>query len=283
MEVRMPYPQDRTIRVGSLQARYWAEGNLGTPVILIHGLGGYVESWRRNILPLSSQHRVFAVDLPGFGQSDRLRDGAYNLQTYVQFISEFLEALGLERAHIVGHSLGGCISLQFTFTYPEMVDRLVLVSSGGLGREMTPLLRLACLPVLGEILTGPSRMGSRLFLEAIVNDKALIGDEDVQIDYELSKLPGMQQALLMTLRTLGSVFGQKPSFYEPILEKLATITQPTLVIWGRQDSIVPVSHADVARRIPNSQVQILERCSHYPQFEHPQEFNQLLQEFLCEK
>jgi len=189
-------------------------------------------------------------------------------------------ALGLEHTSLVGHSLGGAIALQFTSTYPQMVDRLVLVSSAGLGREMSSMLRLVSLPLLGELLTRPSLEGSRSFMKSIVYDPALITDEEVQYDYELSIQPGAQRAFLKTLRTLGSLFGQKRSLYGPILQKLPTLTQPTLVLWGREDRVVPVIHSEAARRIPNARVQIFEHCGHVPQFEHPQSFDQAALKFL---
>jgi pimeloyl-ACP methyl ester carboxylesterase len=105
------YPQDRTIQVGDIHARYWAEGSQGSPVIMIHGLGGYVENWWPNILTLAQQHRVFAVDLPGFGRSDKPVDAPYDLNYFAQFIHNFMTGLGLSKASLVSHSMGGAIAL----------------------------------------------------------------------------------------------------------------------------------------------------------------------------
>ena len=149
-----------------------------------------------------------------------------------------------------------------------------------MGREIGFPLRLISLPLLGELLSRPSLHGSRSFAEDLVFDKSLIIDEDVQFDYEISCLPGSQQAFLKTLRSLGSFGGQKRSFYGPILEKLSTIAQPTLVLWGREDTIVPVQHSEAARKIPNARIHIFEHCRHMPQFEHIVEFDQALQAFL---
>lgn len=277
---RHEYSQDRTIQVAGLQGRYWAEGSQGSPVILIHGLGGYVETWWPNIITLAQQHRVFAVDLPGFGRTAKPADAPYDLPYFARFIYDFMACLGLESASLVGHSLGGAVALQVVFTFPQKVDRLVLVGSGGLGREVHLMFRLASLPLLGEILSRPSLQGSRSLIREIVYDPALVIEEDVRFDYEISSQPGAQPAFLKTLRSLANVFGQKRAVVEPILEQLPALTQPTLVLWGREDTFVPVKHADVARRIPNSRVQILERCGHIPQFEHPEAFDQAVQEFL---
>ncbi len=276
-------PQNRTIQVGSVQARYWAEGSQGSPVILIHGLGEYVEFWWPNITTLAQQHRVFAVDLPGFGRSDKPADALYDGQYFARFIHDFMNGLGLKSASLVGHSLGGGVALQVTLTFPEKVNRLVLVDSAGFGPDLNLNLRLASLPLLGEILTRPSLQGSRLFFKAILYDPALIKDEEVQFHYEISIQPGAQQAFLKVLRTGANIFGQKPAATGPILEHLPAITQPTLVLWGRQDAVIPVKHADVARRIPNVRVQIFERCGHNPQNEHPEDFDQAVQEFLTDR
>lgn len=282
MEQTAPRPQDRFLRVGNIQARYWAEGEQGSPVVLIHGLGGYIESWWPNNMTLAREHRVYAVDLPGFGRSDKPAAWPYSLAGFVQFVHDFLQALGIDRASVAGHSLGGAIALQFTLTYPQMVDRLALVAPAGLGREAALMLRMASAPLIGEFLTRPSLSGSRMMMEELVYDRALITDADVQFDYEISAQPGGQQAFLKTLRFLGTVAGQKRSFYGPILEKLPTIKQPTLGFWGRDDKIVPVKHSEAIRRIPNAWLQIFERCGHIPQFEHPQAFDRAMLEFLCD-
>lgn len=276
------YPQDHFLKVGNLQVRYWAEGSQGTQVILIHGLGGYVENWWPNILTLARQHRVFAVDLPGFGRSEKPPGASYDLIYFAQFIHDFMVCLGIEKASLVGHSMGGAIALQVVLSYSQLVDRLVLVSSGGLGREMSLMLRLACLPILGEMLTRPSLQGSRQFIKMLIYDPALVIDEDVRYDYELSSLPGAQQAFLKTLRSLGDLYGQKRKIIRPILGNLPAISQPTLVFWGRQDTIVPVKHANVACCIPQARMEIFDRCGHIPQFEHPARFDQVLQEFLMD-
>ncbi len=274
------YPQDRTTQVGGVQARYWAEGSRGSPVILIHGIGEYLEMCWPNIIHLAQQHHVFAVDLPGFGRSDKPADAPYGYPYFARFIRDFMSGLGLERASLVGHSMGGAVALQVAFTFPEKVDRLVLVGSAGLGREVNLMLRLTSLPVLGEFITRPSLQGSRLVFKSVVYDPALVTDEDVQFNYEISVRPGAKQTFLKTLRSIGNIFGQQLTATGPILEHLPAITQPTLVLWGREDAIIPVKHADAARRIPNVRVRIFERCGHSPQFEHPEDFDQAVQEFL---
>lgn len=282
MDTTTQRPQDQSMQIGKVQARYWAAGSQGSPVVLIHGIGGYVETFWPNILHLAEQHRVYALDLVGFGRTPKPQDGAYTLATFVQFVHDFIAQLGLEHASLVGHSLGGGIATSFTLTYPQMVDRLVVVAGAAYGPEVALILRLISLPLVGEWITKPSLKGSRQAQEGVVLDKSVITDADVQLDYELSLLPGVQNAFLKTLRGLGSFWGQKRSFYGPIVERLPQITQPTLVIWGREDPLLPVKHAETARRIPNVQIQILERCGHYPQREQPAAFDKAVADFLCD-
>ncbi len=282
MTTETPLPKDRMIRVGNINARYWAEGSRGSTVLLIHGLGGFVENWSPNFMTLAQQHRVVAVDLPGCGQTDKPAGGAYTLAYFAQFVRDFMTALGIERASLAGHSLGGGIVLQFVLTYPRLVDRIVLVTSAGLGPEVGIQLRLVTLPILGEFLTKPSLKASRWHLEGIVYDKSLITDEHVQMDYTYTALPGFQKSMLKALRSIGNFGGQKRSVYGPIVEKLPSITQPALVIMAREDPLIPVRQMETARKIPNAQVNVLDRCGHWPQLEHRQEMDQLLMDFLCD-
>lgn len=276
------YLKDRFMRVGGLWARYWAEGERGSPLILIHGLGGYVENWWPDICKFGEQHRVYAVDLPGFGRSDKPSAWPYGLPAFVKFLRDFMAVLGLERASLAGHSLGGAVALQFTQTYPQMVERLVLVSSGGLGPEMGAMLRVASLPLLGELLNRPSLENSKLLMASIFYDRSRIELEDAQYDFELASQPGAGPAFLKTLRSVATLFGQKRALYAPIVKQLPGITQPTLVVWGREDRIVPLKHAEVARRIPNAQTLILDQCGHMPQFEHLERFDEAVQQFLAD-
>ncbi len=149
----MVTPEDRHVRVGQINARYWADGNQGSPVILVHGLGGYIENWAPGFATLAAQHQVYAVDLPGHGKTDKPQSISYTIESLSRFIKDFMTALGIEKAHIVGHSLGGAIGTRLVLTQAAAVDRLVLVSSAGLGREIAAMLRIISIPILGELLT----------------------------------------------------------------------------------------------------------------------------------
>jgi len=275
-------PQDQYVKVGNINTRYWAEGSQGSPVILIHGLGAYIEGWLPSFGVLAQKHRVYALDLLGHGRTDKVPNVSHKIAHLAQFVKDFMLTLGIEHAHVVGHSLGGAIGTRLALVQPAVVDKLVLVSSAGLGKEAPMPLRLLTVPILGEILSRPSRSGSASFARMIVHDPATITEEFIERDYQLSLLPGMQKSVLRVVRANVNLFGQSESMYGPNVKGLASIMNPVLVVWGRQDPVVPVAHADIAAEgLPNVRVHVFDNCGHYPILEHTQSFNELLLEFLA--
>jgi 4,5:9,10-diseco-3-hydroxy-5,9,17-trioxoandrosta-1(10),2-diene-4-oate hydrolase len=275
-------PQDRYVEVKGLRTRFWAEGEAGPALLLIHGLGASIETWRDNIHVLAKDYRVYALDLPGNGRSDK-PSPPYSLTDLAQFVREFMRVEGIERASLVGHSVGGAVSIQFAIQFPEQVNRLVLVDSGGLGKEVSLLLRLLTLPLVGERLSRPSRKGTAQLWEEAFYDPAMVTEEWVDLYYELDCLPGNQEAMLATLRNLANLRGIRDEVLVPIRDNLGRITSPTLVVWGQQDSLMPVDHAQVAQSgIPGAKVHVLDRCGHMPQMEHPEAFNALVREFFAD-
>jgi len=273
-------PKDQYMKVNGINTRFWSMGEAGTSVILIHGIGGYVEMWENNIESLSQKHRVYALDLPGFGRSDK-PNIPYSFPFISKFVLDFMEALEIERASLIGNSMGGGISLQVAIQFPDKVDKLVLVNSAGLGKELTIMFRLASLPLIGWLLSRPSRKGVRKILHECVYDKSLITDDFAERGYQIAALPGAHKAFLIALRSSVTLGGLTEEVLNIFLDKLHTIQAPTLVIWGRQDRILPVSHAHVAEeKIPHSEIHIFDRCGHLPQIEHPEEFNTLVLNFL---
>ena len=277
----MKTPQDRFIKVGNINTRYWAEGIQGPPVILIHGIGEYIERWLPSFGVLAEKYRVYAVDLLGHGRTDKPLNVSYKIADLAQFVKNFMTTLGIERAHVVGHSLGGAIGTRLTLAQPALVDKLVLVCSGGLGKEVTMLLRIVSIPILGEMLSRPSRSGTESFAKLVVHDAAVMNEELRELAYQMSRPPEMQKSFLRVLRANINLFGQNKSIYGANVQGLPSITNPVLVIWGRQDQIVPVAHAEVATKsLPNVRVQIFDNCGHLPMLEHAQSFNELLLGFL---
>ena len=275
-------PENQYVRVGQINTRYWSLGKEGSPVLLIHGIGGFVENWDQNAAALAERHRVFIPDLVGFGLSDK-PNAPYTLPYFAQFISDFMAIKGISRATLVGWSLGGAVALQFARQFPGQLDKIVLVGSAGLGRELSIGFRLITVPFLGEWLVQPNRNRTTSFLKECVYDSALVSSEWVEQKHEMDILPNAQQSFLTTLRALGTLFGQRRSIYGPMIESLASISAPTLIIWGRQDRTVPFAHGRVAKeKLSNAQLHLVDQCGHFPPLECPEDFNNLLLDFLSQ-
>ena len=277
----MQAPEEHYIKIGGINTRYWTAGDTGPNVVLIHGVGRFLEEWRPSFDAIAAHYRVYALDLPGHGHTDKPLSASYRLADLARFVNDFMVALDISPVHVVGHSLGGGIALQLTLQFPDAVDRLVLVCSAGLGKEATLVLRITAVPVLGEILTRPSLKGTRRLLKEFVKDPAFLTDAFVDLSYRMAALPGAQQAVLKTLRSAGNLFGQYDDTYRPIVDNLGSIESPVLIIWGRQDRVLPVAHGQAAvKELPNASLKILEDCGHLPMLEQTQKFNESILDFL---
>ena len=273
-------PEDQYIKVGDINTRFWTSGDEGTAVILVHGIGDAVETWESNISVLGEHHRVYALDIVGFGRSGKPPIQP-SLPFGAQFVSDFMETQHIERASVIGNSMGGAISLQFALQFPDKLEKLVVEDGAALGKGIATFFRLFSIPLIGELMSRPSRWGTAWLLKQLVYDPAVITDEMVELYYQLASLPRAQKSFLSTLRVGVNFFGQRPQFVSSIADNLGKITCPTLIIWGQQDRIIPVEHAQVAKNgIPNAELHILDPCGHGPHFERPDEYNKLLMEFL---
>jgi pimeloyl-ACP methyl ester carboxylesterase len=273
-------PEDRFIKVGNINTRYWAAGEQGSAVVLVHGLGGFIENWAYNINALAERHRVYAMDLMGFGRSDKtplIRD----INVLVKFINDFMETMRIEKASLVGNSLGGGLVLQFALDYPAKVEKLVLVDNAGMGRDVISDFKVCSIPVLGELLTRPSLKGTARLWKEIVCDPVIITPELVDLAYGIISQPGAKKALLAALRSGINMGGQRANLVNLLINRLSALTAPTLVVWGKKDRIIPVAHAQIAvNKVPGARLEIFERCGHMPQLEQPEKFNKLVLDFL---
>jgi pimeloyl-ACP methyl ester carboxylesterase len=274
------FPTDQYINVKGINTRYWAAGDKGPVLLLIHGFGASVEIWQHNIEPLAKFYRVYAIDLVGFGRTDN-HEGTYTSPFMVQFINDAMTALNLEKVTLIGLSMGGGLSILYTLSFPDKVDKLVLVDSAGLGKEIIFSMRLMSLPFLGELVTKPSRKMAYLFFKPAVLNPAQLKGQFTDIYYDLFSLPGAQMAMLKVLRSGCTIFGVKRHILNETMMNLHRITSPTLIIWGKQDAIIPLKQAYNAKeKISNSKLHIIEQCGHMPNFEKPDEFNQAVLDFL---
>ncbi|MBM3945980.1 MAG: alpha/beta fold hydrolase, partial [SAR202 cluster bacterium] len=159
--------QDRYVTVQGVRTHYLTVGQ-GPAVILLHGVGSSVVAWRDNLLPLAEHFRLIAIDLPGHGDSEK-PDMDYSLATASRFMTGLLDTLGLERAHVIGESLGGMIALRFALDHPERVGKLVTVGTAGLGRDLAWIIRWVSVPVVGEIIVHPTASRVKFLLKRVMH------------------------------------------------------------------------------------------------------------------
>jgi pimeloyl-ACP methyl ester carboxylesterase len=273
--------QDQYIQIGSISTRYWRAGNRGDPVILLHAGGSSIEIWSHNIQALAQNYRVFAFDMVGSGLSDK-PVVPYSLDYQLQFLNRFLDTFDIQQASLIGNSMGGSIALKFALQSPERVQKLGLVSSFGLGREIDFSDRLlAAFPAIANLIPA-SRAGVRWVMNSCVHHPQSIPEEWIELGFQRFNLPGQREALMSLLTTNLNFWGVRREIFSPIVQQLEHIKTPTLIIWGKQDSIIPVAHAYVAsQKISGSSLHIFEQCGHWAQVEYPEEFNYLVSEFLA--
>ena len=268
---------DHFLQVSDFRTHYQRAGN-GPPLILIHGLGGSLRWWRPNIGAMAAIRTVYAVDLPGHGLSDK-PPISYGLPLARSFLLNFMATTGLASADLMGHSAGGLIALDFALSYPDRVGKLVLVDSAGLGRSVAAFLKLMTLPVVGELLARPRRIFLRGLLRRLFYDRSLATPELLEELRQERSAPGFRQALLSALRSGVDIGGMKTRF--SMAAKAPQLKAPTLILWGEEDRILPVSHARAAAQLlRGSRLHIFPRCGHAPNLERPEEFNQIVTDFL---
>lgn len=273
-------PKDQYVQVGNIRTRFWVLGDGQSSAILLHGLGGYLENWEDNVAAIAQSRRVYALDLVGFGRSDKPHV-KYSIPYLTEFVHEFMIVQDIDRTALIGESMGGAIALQFALQYPQLVEKMVLAASVGFGKEGSIFLRIMSLPILGDLFARPSREGTAQFLRQIFHDQDLITDDWIEESFEMSSLQGAKRCFLSALRSICNIWGVRSVVYQPILNRLELIEVPTLVIWGAQDRFLPVRHAHQAvKRLPNARVHIFDSCGHVPNIERAEEFNALVLDFL---
>ena len=257
----------------------------GPPVVLIHGVAGRASQWDRTVEVLAENHAVIAPDLLGHGESAKPR-GDYSLGAHASGIRDLLVGLNIERASIVGHSLGGGIAMQFAYQFPERCERLVLVSSGGLGEEVHPLLRAATLP--GSEFVLPVLAHPRVIDMASVVPRAL-GRVGLRTGPDLTEMARGYQSLsnaearsafIHTLRGVIDPTGQRINASDRLY--LAS-KMPSLIVWGDRDRIIPVQHAQPAHQgMPGSRLELFEGSGHFPHLDDPLRFARTLEDFFTD-
>ncbi len=254
----------------------------GEVVLLLHGLAGSSLTWRAVQPLLAETHDVIAPDMLGHGESAKPM-GDYSLGAFASGLRDLLAVLDVERATIVGHSFGGGVAMQLAYQHPELCNRLVLVGSGGLGREVSWLLRLVTLPgfeylmpivfprIVADMGTDVGHVLTRLGLGS-----ARVGE----LWRSYASLAGAadRKAFVRTIRGVIEPGGQTVNATDRLY---LAAHLPTMIVWGDRDEIIPVAHAHTAHdAIPNSRLEILEGVGHFPHAEAPERFLAVLRDFL---
>ncbi|MGI8920919.1 MAG: alpha/beta fold hydrolase [Solirubrobacteraceae bacterium] len=276
-------PRQQEIVLHGHRVTYRVAGSGEPVVLLIHGIVGCAAQWDQVIPMLAERYTVVAPDLLGHGESAKPR-GDYSLGAYAASVRDLLVALGHRRATVVGHSLGGGVAMQFAYEYPPFAERLVLVSSGGLGREVHPLLRAATLPgseLVLPLIAHPRLLGLGAAFGQLLDRVGLRAGPDIAEmarGYNSLADAGARQAFLHTLRAVLDISGQRVSATDRLY--LAELL-PSLIIWGSGDPLIPVKHATAAQRgLAGSQLEIFEGVGHFPQLQEPIRFAHTLIDFI---
>lgn len=264
--------EEHRIEIFGLHTRYLAAGS-GPPLVLLHGEGDSAADWQWIIPMLARTHRVYAPDL--FSYSETIpSDTDYSAEFFTHFIAVFLDSLGIDRTAIVGNSFGGLNALLLALSEPARVSALGLIDSAGLGREINPAIMSLAAPVLGDIASAWSKTlpGSRLrawFRAALLFAyHGRIPKEWYMEQYRLARLPRFLDIMLSSLRANLNIRGQRIV----LLDQLPHLRIPALIIWGKNDLIVPRTHAqNAAGFLRNGRLEIIENCGHLPHVERPAE------------
>jgi pimeloyl-ACP methyl ester carboxylesterase len=274
--------RSQTIELHGQPVNYLQSGE-GPPLVLIHGITSRASSWEQVIPGLARRHTVIAPDLMGHGGSAKPR-GDYSLGSHASGIRDLLIALGHPRVTVVGHSLGGGIAMQLAYQFPERVERLVLVSSGGLGREVGMLLRAATLPgaeLVLPLLTGRGVRGAGAFVGGALGRVGLRPSPNVQGMAEGFASLGeadARRAFLHTVRSIADASGQRVDARDRLYLAEA---MPVLVVWGEKDRMIPVEHGRAAAEaMPHSRLEVFEGAGHFPFNDEPARFVELLHDFI---
>lgn len=265
----------RSIDAGGIRVNYHDHG-AGFPVLLIHGSGPGVSAfanWRLVMPELAKQHRVLALDMVGFGYTERPAGYQYNMDNWVKQAIDFLDALGLEQVDLVGNSFGGGLSLALTIRHPQRVRRLVLMGAAGVSFPITPAL---------DAVWGyePSFENMRRIMDLFAYDRGLVNDELARLRYEASARPGVQESYAQMFPAPRQRWVEALASPE---EAIAQIDKEVLVVHGRDDQVIPLENSiRLSQLISRSQLHVYGRCGHWTQIEHASRFARLVADFLAE-
>jgi pimeloyl-ACP methyl ester carboxylesterase len=264
--------------------RAFVQAGSGPAILLIHGIGDSSDTWRPVVDQLARDHTVIAPDLLGHGRSEKPR-ADYSIAAYANGMRDLLSVLDVDRVTVVGHSLGGGVAAQFAYQFPDRCERLVLVGSGGVGRTVSPLLRLAAVPGVEFVMplfgVPPIRVASRITFAMLRLFNTALGRDAEEVLAVFDALPNTvaRSAILRTLRSGVDWRGQVVTMLDRayLAEGI-----PTKLIWGRRDAIIPLGHGRLAHAaLPGSDLEIFDEAGHFPHHTDPERFVSIVSEFIA--
>ena len=274
------FPVER-VTVHGYEVAYRRGGD-GPVLLLLHGIAGSSGTWIPAMERLREAYTVLAPDFLGHGRSAKPL-GDYSLGNHASGMRDFLQLLGIERATVVGQSFGGGVAMQFAYQFPELCERLVLVDAGGLGREVSWILRLVTLPAAEYVMPVLFPSFVRDWGDAVsgfLRDRGIRHARAAEMwrSYRSLTEAENRRAFVRTMRAVIDPGGQSVSARDRLY---LAAHMPTLVVWGAQDKIIPVTHAfDAHAAIPDSRLEVLEGVGHFPHVEDPDRFVAVLTDFV---
>jgi 2-hydroxy-6-oxonona-2,4-dienedioate hydrolase len=266
----------RYVQAGPLRTRCLETGSGSEALILLHGSGGHLETYTRNVLPLGERYRVFAIDMIGHGFTDK-PDYDYEISHYVRHLVDFMDAMDIGKAHLSGESLGGWVAARFAIDHPDRLGRLILNTAGGLTANADVMRRIYDLSM--KAVTEADRENVRKRLEWLMHDPAVVTDDLTETRLRVYTQPGfvtaMEHILCLQLMDI-----RLPNLLDEAA--LKTVAAPTLVIWTSHD---PTGAVEVGQKfadlIPDAALVVMDGCGHWPQYEDAPLFNRLVLDFLA--
>ena len=258
---------EKFVTVKGNKIRYLESGNSDNYIVLIHGLGASAERWEFVIPELSKHHKVIVPDLIGFGQSDK-PSVDYTTDFFTDFLGNFLQKIEINKTNIIGSSLGGQITAEFTSMNQDMIDNLVLVSPSGIMKHSTPALDAYVLAALY-----PDLDAAKNAFQMMAGSSRVINEKIIEDFVQRMKLPNAKMAFMSTLLGLKNA--------EVITKSLQKITVPSLIIWGEDDPVIPIKYADdFVSSIQDCRFYMMDNCGHTPYVDDPASFSKLVLDFL---
>jgi pimeloyl-ACP methyl ester carboxylesterase len=283
---RRPTAVDTTTRFATIHGhrRAYRICGSGPPLLLLHGIGDSSASWVPLMRPLADEFTVIAPDLLGHGESDKPR-ADYSVAAFANGMRDLLDVLGIDRATVVGHSLGGGVAAQLTYQHPTRVERLALVASGGVARGVNPFLRLASTPLADVALPllrfPPAKLAAVAGIEVLRRTGADLGRDAEELSRVLDALPEVAARGAFS-RTLRSVVDWRGQVVTMLDRSYLAEAMPVLLVWGAHDGVIPVHHGLIAHEnMPGSRLEVFADAGHFPHHTDPDRFLEVLRDFIA--